>query len=314
MPYEPSEQADRRTELVMAAHGLHVDATTAEAVTAFAAAGIRSVLLKGPALATWLYDDGSPRSYVDADLLVGPADFERAQAILAELGYVEDLGLAPPSHARPWGRPSDNAKVDLHGSLAGASTAAPETWRVVSEQTDRLTVAWTLVEVPRLPVRALVVALHAAHHGSEGLQPLEDLDRALRVADDAIWREAVAAAEQLNAVPAFTRGLRMRPAGVALAERLGLASEALIEAARQGGVGGSLALGFERLAARRGARAKLALIWGELFPSAVFIRWWWPPARRGRLALVAGYVRRVAWLLRYARPGLRVWRRARAKH
>ena len=51
-----------------------IDAVTAEVVGAFAAVGIPSILLKGPALVRWLYPAGEGRPYLDSDLLVPHAD------------------------------------------------------------------------------------------------------------------------------------------------------------------------------------------------------------------------------------------------
>ena len=44
----------------------------------FERAGVRSILLKGPAVARWLYGPGEPRRYSDIDLLVGEADLAAA--------------------------------------------------------------------------------------------------------------------------------------------------------------------------------------------------------------------------------------------
>ena len=72
-----------------------------------------------------------------------------------------------------------------------------------------------------------------------------------------------------------------------------------------------LAHGFEELATTRGIRAKLAVLRQELIPSAEFMRWWSPLARRGPLGLAASYVWRPLYLALKAGPGLLAWRRAR---
>jgi len=53
-----------------AALSLHLDAVTAEVVEAFRAVGVRTILLRGPAVGKWLYQEVGDRSYVDVDLLV----------------------------------------------------------------------------------------------------------------------------------------------------------------------------------------------------------------------------------------------------
>jgi hypothetical protein len=52
-----------------------------------AAAGIRSLLLKGPACAHRFYDDPSLRSFADGDLLVRSTDFDTALAIVEADGF-----------------------------------------------------------------------------------------------------------------------------------------------------------------------------------------------------------------------------------
>jgi hypothetical protein len=62
--------------LRLTAHALARDVATAEVVEALRAAGVRSIVLKGPSIARWLYADGQPRPYGDTDLLVSPADLD----------------------------------------------------------------------------------------------------------------------------------------------------------------------------------------------------------------------------------------------
>ena len=49
---------------------LSLDRATAEVVFAWRQAGVRSVMLKGPAVSRWLYREDEVRGYSDIDLLV----------------------------------------------------------------------------------------------------------------------------------------------------------------------------------------------------------------------------------------------------
>jgi len=69
-----------------AARALNIDRVTAEVAVAMVAAGIAYVVLKGPSIARWLYPTNG-RTYCDTDLLVPPAEFERAGAVLRSLGF-----------------------------------------------------------------------------------------------------------------------------------------------------------------------------------------------------------------------------------
>ena len=299
----------------LTARSLAIDAVTAEVVRALRAEGIRAIVLKGPSLAAWLYDDGTPRPYVDSDLLVSPGDHARSERVLQRLGFEQRPPEAPPPelglpHSRGWDRPRDGAQVDLHRTLFGLGVAPEEAWAEVSRITEPMAVGGEQVEVLDLPARALVVALHAAQHGEEYPGPIEDLRRAVARAGDEVWAEATARAAKLEVVQTFASGLRFIPEGRRLAERLPVFSAELIASATAPRSVARLALGFERLAATRGTRAKLRLVARELFPSAAFLRWWSPLARRGRLGLLAARLWRPLWLTRHALPSYLAWRRA----
>src|SRR3954454_5007340 len=97
-----------------------IDRVTAEVVDAFEQAGIHPLLLKGPAIAAWLYNGDEVRPYGDSDLMVAPDRHGDAVAILSGLGFVNEL--ASMKHPRmesggsePWVRGSEH--VDLHTTL-----------------------------------------------------------------------------------------------------------------------------------------------------------------------------------------------------
>jgi hypothetical protein len=79
---------------------------TAEAVQALRDQGVRAILIKGPTIAQWLYDDPADRPYQDIDLMVAPDRYGTAEEILGGLGYRTPAVRAAerPSHARGWTR------------------------------------------------------------------------------------------------------------------------------------------------------------------------------------------------------------------
>jgi Uncharacterised nucleotidyltransferase len=300
-------------ELLRAAEALAVDGLTASTVTAFEERGIAAIVLKGPTIADWLYRDGAVRAYGDTDLLVSPADWSAAIALLQELGFEDDLG--PLAHGRmesytsfPWIRGADN--VDLHCHLWGIEAEPADTWRVLSANTASMRIGGREVTVLAPPARALHVALHAAQHGRKSGKPARDLELALEQLPDETWGEAAAIAEELRANGTLATALRFTPEGESLLARLGLDERRSVDALlRQTPV--PLAQGFEELASTKGLLGKLSLLRGELLPTAEFMRWWSPLARRGRLGLVAAYLWRPVWFALRAGPGLVAWRRAR---
>jgi len=298
-----------------AAFVFRIDRVTGEATAALREAGIESIVVKGPAIATWLFTAGEPRLYTDSDLLIQRRDWSRAHSVLAGLGFEDGLGhLAHPrmesGAGYPWKRSADQAEVDLHYTLYGLGAQPEAIWSALIADATWERVGGEPVRFPSHPARLLHIALHAVQHGGEKrTQSMRDLERAVTAVPVATWAEALALAERLDGLPAFAAGLTLTPEGRSLGATLGVPDESSVKA--------SLRLedvptseGFAELAEARGAAAKLRLLWREAFPTPSFMRWWTPLARRGRLGLAAAYCRRLVWLSFRAIPGYRAWRAA----
>jgi Uncharacterised nucleotidyltransferase len=314
---------------LIAARVLWVDRVTVEVVTAMREAGVRPLLLKGPSIAAWLYGDGAARPYDDSDLLVAPGAYRRAGDVLRELGFRhrEYVWLR---YVQTWLRSSDPSgvertrpsMVDLHRSLNGVGAPADTAWEVLSANTDMLRVGRVEVEVLCVPARALHVALHAAQHGAEVGRPLEDLARALRHAEEGVWREAADLARRLDAVPAFDGGLRLDPRGGQLAERLRLPAARSPAVALRAAAQDPVAIALESLAGERSLRARARLLVRALVPSRLYMRKWsatrmtrWPAAlREGPLGLWVAYAWRPVWNLGRLPRAIIALARARRAH
>lgn len=300
----------------VAAVCLLVDRFSAEVVTALRAAGVPSLLMKGPAIATWIYG-GEPRSYADTDLLLREGDWERAVAVLERLGFADDLTpLERPRSgsldSHPYVRAVDGATVDLHLTLFGIEASPAEVWAAFDAERVLLELGGTEVAAPSYRARALHIAMHAVQHGGEAHnKPMRDLELALERVPRPVWAEALELARALRAEPAFVAGLRLTAPGRELAMALGAAAEARSARAELRVAGTPLAEGFLELATTERRRDRLALLLDVLAPRPAFMRWWTPLARRGRRGLAAAYLWRTLWLVYRALPGYLAWRRAR---
>ena len=287
---------------------MRVDATTAEVVSALRASGVRSILLKGPAVGRWLYGEVGERRYTDTDLLISPHNRRQAQRVLRRLGFRRgQRGLF--GVAREWHRGRDF--VDLHISLVGVEASPATAWSVLSRETTATAVGWTEVDILGPPARALHLATHVAQHHAYFPRASADLERALSVLPPELWRAAAALASELGAEGAFAAGLRRVPNGAAMVTELGLdarssAATALLEHGAP-----PTALGFAQLAASRSPVTVVTLAFRALVPRRSYMRREWRIARRGELGLAAAYVLRVVHLARNAPRGLRAWRSAR---
>jgi hypothetical protein len=294
--------------LLGSAVSLALDVVTADVVGAMNTAGVRTILLKGPALAQWLYEDGAPRPYLDIDLLVAPGDAGRAEAVLIGLGF--HTADASARHATVWMRAADGASIDLHTNLIGIGRPAREAWTALEAGTDRMRVGGREVEVLGRAARALHVGLHAAEHGMQAGKALNDLGRALERTPPDVWEGAAALADRLDAASAFATGLRLVPSGRDLADRLDLTRTRSIETALRARTAPAPALGLHRLATTSGLPRKVALVAAELFPPAPFMRGSSALARKGTVGLAFAYVWRPLWLVWRLGPALVAWRRA----
>lgn len=301
----PSERLDSRAAAV--ALGLVLEAATVEVAEALGRDGVRAIVLKGPAVARWLYEDDPARTYVDVDLLVAPDLLRAAGATLGRLRFRRVHGSA---HAEVWARRADSVVVDLHSSLVGVAPSA-SAWEILEAATEPMALGAATVEVLDRPARALHVALHAAQHGYGDERTLADLERALDRAAPTEWDRAAELAARLGAESAFATGLRLLPLGREEAMRLGLPESRSIETAVRAEGAPAGVLGLYRFLKTPGVRARARLLADEVFPAPAFLRGVSPLARRGRLGLAAAYVWRPFWLVSRLWPAVRTWWRVR---
>lgn len=204
---------------------------------AWAAAGVRSVAMKGLALASTIYTDAGHRPLGDLDLLVAATDVATAEHTLAHLGYAVlphyaqrgphaalaergYLRTTPPRvqldlHHAPWSRPAVNAP-------------ALSTWLWAHTAT---------VTTPAGPLRTfdatgqlLHVALHAAFQDARRGRLIRHYDLARLLATTTPdWRDLAAIARTAHIAPALAEALRAAAATWAVALPAG--TEALAQPA-----------------------------------------------------------------------------------
>lgn len=295
------------------ARAIAQDATIAEVVSTMRARGVHPLVIKGPAVARWLYNDPGERPFNDIDLLVDPASYDAAARCLAELGFRDErAGLRTneqhPNEESAWLRISDREVwVELHHKLALIPVSPDVAWERLSADPQPLTIAGIEIDTPNPAAHLVILALHATHHGVEHAKPLNDLRRAIRRIDASTWHMASTLATELGAAGAVREGLQLVDGGLELADRLGLAGDAPRAARLHARGAPPTAIGIERLVTTSGMRGRLALIASRLGPSPSFMREWLPLARRGRLGLTAAYLWRPFWLASQLPRGLAAW-------
>jgi hypothetical protein len=279
-------------------------------------AGVQHLLLKGPAFDRLLYDEPRQRPYQDIDLLVRATDVPLAHEVLRSHGFRRFdeespsgqtdaavaliVGAAGAIHGGAWVRESDQVAVDLHHSLPQVPADPDVVWSALQRHAHELDVAGVPADVLDPVASALLIAVHAAHHGPAWGGAMRDLEVALRVLDESVWQEAGVLARDLQAERAMGVGLGLSILGQALAESLGLDSRPTraFESLWSGASWTSVVA--EHLSSQPTLRAKASLVWRLLWPTPEALRRGSGLARRGRLGLWAAYLVRLVALARQA--------------
>ncbi len=303
---------------ILEAQKLRNDVAAAEAIKALDREGIPSILIKGPAIAGWLYDEGENRPYGDVDLLVAPVDFARAEGVLAGLGFerleLQSTRPGQTGHHENLCRELDGVCIELHRSFLGIGVPDTEFWTAMDKRTRtlQLEVYDVVARIPDVEAGALLVGLHAAAHSAGG-KPVEDLRRALDRLSEQEWKDAVGLARRLRAEGAFAAGLACSADGRSLVDRLGLLSDAGADVLLRAGSMPPTAMGWETLSRTPGLVPKLKYLFRELVPPADYLRLTHLGARRSNRGLAVAYLVRPFSLALASPRGFRAWRRAR-KH
>ena len=248
-------------------------------------AGIRPVVLKGPALAHALYPDPSWRAFGDLDLLVRTEDWRGACDVLAESGYRRGL---PEPHAgfdERFGkaavhRNGDGIELDLHRTLV----LGPFGLWLNPDELFEHAVPFTLGGRTLLRLDNPDRLIHACLHASLGTLPDQlwtvrdvaqaaldsDLDwtlvedRARRWRVGAVLRHALGRASELLEVSLPQEADRLRDYSPSRGERRALETF-LTERRDRGGTA------LSTIRAIPGIRAKAAYVRALLFPDRDFV-------------------------------------------
>ncbi len=211
---------------------------------AFSAARVSTILLKGPAFDQLLFGGVRSRSYSDIDVLVDPAGLAEAGRVLERLGFrraerqsrvpepFRRIGIAvrllAAPHGAPWVRERDGFTIDLHETLPLIGASPGDAWLALSAHHATVTLVDSEVTTLDRAASALLIALHAAHHGRGWSRAQTDLRRACELLERDCWDDAVRLARVLRAEAAMGTGLGTVAEGVELARELGLRTKPTI--------------------------------------------------------------------------------------
>lgn len=300
--------------LAVAFRTLLLDARAAEAIGVLAAHDVPSILLKGRAIASWLYSD-TQRNYGDIDLLVDPRQRTSAMEVLATLGYRHNLAGADESEygsnetdlISPAGVP-----IDLHHTLLGVTTDPTSCWEILSARTTAMVVGGSKIQVLDEPARTMHLALHVAQNGPMDVKAVADMERGLAQLPFTYWDQASHIARALQAEQAFSAGLRVTVTGRAMAAALHLDIPTDVSLLLRSQSAPAEALQIQQLIELRTLRDRLHLIGRKLWPTTAYMLGRVPGAQGGPSALLVARLRRMAGLPAKFRVAFHSWSEARS--
>jgi hypothetical protein len=170
---EPHRTAFRDAHVGATARNALLLSEAAEVQGAFTAAGIESVILKGPGLLVAHYPDIGARHVSDVDILVRWADSDRADAVVKALGgKPKAVPLFIPIEGGEGGHPhltplvtSRGVMIEIHTRLPGSANRDAEVGELIGRARD---VSWQMraLRIPSGPDLAAMLCLHVFdHHG-----------------------------------------------------------------------------------------------------------------------------------------------------
>jgi hypothetical protein len=290
-----------------------LDVKYIELVDDLQALGIRPVLIKGPAFDRLLYGGRRIRAYSDIDVLIDPDRLSAAERALVANGFRRfesestarqtdpeigiSVGVLGASHATPWIRESDNFIVDIHDSLPQLGAPPARVWQTLTRHVASITIAGFSLETLDRVASALLICLHAAHHGPGWRSSADDMEQALQLLDFACWRAAADLARQLGAELPMGIGLGLNEQGRILALQLGLSPDPTAAYRLMWDGAAWMPIVLAAVIAERSLRARAALLKRILLPTPASMRRGSQVARHGPLGLIAAYLNRVFQLL-----------------
>jgi hypothetical protein len=191
----------------------HLVGALEHAVSALETAGIRVCVLKGPPLAERLYADPAVRPSMDIDLLIEPADVDRAADALGEAGYEGDSEasrsyLLRHAHHLHFSKPN-LPPVELHfHAYAGFGVVVPAS-ALMDRSTAYLTTEAIGVLVPRPEDEFVYLAIHAAGHSFIRLLWLYDLKLLVRRQPALDWERVAERAASIGVATAVAYTIRL---------------------------------------------------------------------------------------------------------
>ena len=195
-------------------------------------AGVRALPYKGPVLAVVAYGSVGLRPFADLDVLVPPAELDRAAGVLQAEGYRPRYHFTPRQNAAfrrvdgdyPWEHPETGVLVELHARASSERFGVSLETEALWARAGRVPLGGRSVPAPAPEDHLLVLAVHGCKHRWERLEWICGVAELLRAGEPA-WELLLARARELGAermlllALALARGLLDAPLPPAVSAR-----------------------------------------------------------------------------------------------
>jgi hypothetical protein len=196
-----------------AAHNLRLTGELFGLLRALEEDGVESVPFKGPVLAHQLFGNVAMRQFRDLDILVRPADLDRARAVLLARGYRPEFELSPKreaeylrsEHAFQFQRQDGAFIVELHWSFGSRDQAFPLSAQSVWSRLVKARVQSQIIYALSSEDLLIYLAMHGAKHRWDRLEWICSLAQLIRIKPDLDWSVVFSRARQIGAL----RGVRL---------------------------------------------------------------------------------------------------------
>lgn len=231
----PSDRMDQLRQHVHArtAHSLYLIGELGNLAALLEKEGIDVITTKGSSLAQEVYGSIALRPYVDIDLFVRPADFQRFERLLVDRQY-EQVAMSPSQKAVymyihgqcTFWRRSGKANgalvsvLDVHTALLPPGYTYGETFESLWERSSTLLPGRESVRALGREDLLILLCYHGFKNRWDRLKHVTDIAEVIRASDDLDWERVIARVEAMRGHRILALGLRLtkRVLGINLPE------------------------------------------------------------------------------------------------
>jgi hypothetical protein len=178
----------------------------------FAASGIGTMVVKGPALAVQAYGNAGMRTYGDLDFLVRDKDIAAATQLLLDAGYLAEIPLSAIAAGKIPGQymfrqAATRLLVELHSKRTMRYYPRPLPLEKIFARQARVNIEGRTIPAPCAEDHLIIICVHGAKHFWERLLWIADVAALIARSTELRWELAEQSARDVGAQTMLHGGL-----------------------------------------------------------------------------------------------------------